>query len=130
MRLVYTQLLAAGIGLLGVVILSKVDYHTIAKLWKLHVPLAHTLVLMTFLFGTRRDGWMTRAWLPILYRRDYPALRVFRRSTLLWPLPSICQRCRTKSTTQRCWPLWWPMGGPITAGDAQGTTARTFGLSW
>ena len=40
MRLVYTQLLAAGIGLLGAVILSKMDYHTIAKLWKLHVPLA------------------------------------------------------------------------------------------
>ena len=65
MRLVYTQLLAAGIGLLGAVILSKMDYHTIAKLWKLHVPLAYTLVLMTFLFGTGRDGVDDQAWLPI-----------------------------------------------------------------
>lgn len=64
MRLVYTQLLAAGIGLLGAVILSKMDYHTIAKLWKLHVPLAYTLVLMTFLFGTGRDGVDDQAWLP------------------------------------------------------------------
>ena len=70
MRLVYTQLLAAGIGLLGAVILSKMDYHTIAKLWKLHVPLAYTLVLMTFLFGTGRDGVDDQAWLPDVYKRQ------------------------------------------------------------
>ena len=47
-------LVQAGASLLGMaaaVVLSKFDYHTLAKLWKLHVPAAYGLVLLTFFIG-------------------------------------------------------------------------------
>lgn len=50
-RSVYVQAFAVGLGSFCAIILSKFDHHTLGKLWKLHVPLAYTLVLLTFVIG-------------------------------------------------------------------------------
>lgn len=64
-RVVETQIIAAVLGLFCTIILSKFNYHTIANLWKLHVPLAYFLVLLTFVFGVGRDNVDDVAWLPM-----------------------------------------------------------------
>ena len=63
---VQTQALVSAMGLAGAVILSKIDYHFTAKLWKLHVPLAYVLVLLTFTpLGVGRGEVDDVAWLQI-----------------------------------------------------------------
>lgn len=63
--IVTTQILAVGIGILLAIILSKIDYRFIAKMWKLHVPLALLLVGLTFtsLGKQVKDSVDDRAWL-------------------------------------------------------------------
>lgn len=51
-RKVMVQAAAAGIGVLVALIISKFDYHTLTKLWKLHSAGAYILVLLTFVIGT------------------------------------------------------------------------------
>lgn len=51
MRTVMVQCLATGLGCFCALCLSKIDYHTLAKLWKLHIPAAYGLVLLTFFIG-------------------------------------------------------------------------------
>lgn len=43
---------AAAIGVCVAIFLSKMDYHLMTKLWKLHTIAAYMLVIMTFFFGT------------------------------------------------------------------------------
>lgn len=50
-RKVLVQLIATGLGCIAALILSKFDYHTLTKLWKLHVPASYLLVLLTFFVG-------------------------------------------------------------------------------
>lgn len=64
-RLIQTQLVAMILGIICAVILSKFNYHTIASLWKLHVPFAYFLVILTFFMGVGREGIDDQAWLPI-----------------------------------------------------------------
>lgn len=60
------QMVASGMGLLLAIILSKISYRFIAKMWKLHVPLALFLVGLTFFIGKRvSDTVDDRAWLEI-----------------------------------------------------------------
>lgn len=42
------QAAAAGLGVLSALILSYLDYHSLARLWKLHLPVCILLVLLTF----------------------------------------------------------------------------------
>ena len=60
---VAVQALAALMGCCAMVAISKVDYHTMADLWRLHLPLAYLFVLLTFVVGQGRADDM--AWLPI-----------------------------------------------------------------
>lgn len=61
-----TQLIASGIGLCAVMILSIIDYNKIIKLWWLYAPIAVGLVLLTFTgLGYKRAGADDQAWLSI-----------------------------------------------------------------
>lgn len=59
------QVVAFIVGMVAAVILSLFDYHTLARLWKFHLPVALFLVLLTFLIGTGREGADDRAWLAL-----------------------------------------------------------------
>lgn len=50
-RKVMIQFIATGMGCVAALILSKIDYHLMTKLWKLHVPTAYFMVLLTFFIG-------------------------------------------------------------------------------
>lgn len=55
---------AAGLGVLAALALSRADYHTLAKLWKLHLPVCVLLVLLTFTSAGMAVGDADdRAWI-------------------------------------------------------------------
>ena len=63
-RLVLVQVLATALGVAVAVVISLVDYHSIASLWKIHMPAAIVLTLLTFTpLGVQREGTDDRAWL-------------------------------------------------------------------
>lgn len=59
------QLGAAVLGLCLAVLISLIDYRTMARLWKLHAPIAVILVGLTFFFGLKNAGADDKAWLQI-----------------------------------------------------------------
>ena len=61
----YVQAGAVVLGIVGAIIMSKIDYHFMAKLWKLHVPAAIFLVLLTFILGQQRGEADDKAWIII-----------------------------------------------------------------
>ncbi len=65
MRQIKVQYVASAIGIVSAVVVSCIDYHFIAKLWKLYAPLSIALVVLTFFFGLRRGEADDRAWLPL-----------------------------------------------------------------
>ncbi len=44
----FIQAGAAGLGVIAALLLSRADYHTLARMWKVHLPLCVLLVLLTF----------------------------------------------------------------------------------
>lgn len=63
-RVALVQVLASVLGLTAAVIISNIDYHFMAKLWKLYVPAALFLVILTFFIGMQVDETIDdRAWL-------------------------------------------------------------------
>lgn len=55
---------ASMVGLLAAVIISNFDYHFLAKLWKLYIPVSVFLVLLTFVIGVQVDETVDdKAWL-------------------------------------------------------------------
>lgn len=65
-RTLVVQAMATGLGVLCAVILSKIDYHTLTKLWKLHVPLAYAFVGLTFIIGTGTAARLgDKSWLAL-----------------------------------------------------------------
>lgn len=65
MSYTYVQLGASVLGLALAIFISVVDYRSLSNLWKIHVPIAYILVLLTFFFGLKRAGADDRAWLEI-----------------------------------------------------------------
>lgn len=65
MSYTYTQFGASMLGIVLAIIISLFDYRSMAKLWRIHVPIAVLLVLLTFFFGLKREGADDRAWLQI-----------------------------------------------------------------
>ena len=57
------QMAATGIGVVGVLVLSLLDYELLAGLWKIYLPICYGLVLATFVFGSTRGD--DQAWLLI-----------------------------------------------------------------
>ncbi|MEG2038663.1 MAG: FtsW/RodA/SpoVE family cell cycle protein [Oscillospiraceae bacterium] len=64
---VKTQVLACVLGIIAAIILSKIDYGIIGKLWKLHTGLAYFLVGLTFIpgIGQGRGEVDDVAWLMV-----------------------------------------------------------------
>lgn len=53
-------------GVAAAVVLSKIDYHMMAKMWKWHSIFCYSLSLLVFPFGQQRVDWVDdKAWLPI-----------------------------------------------------------------
>ncbi|MBQ3048411.1 MAG: FtsW/RodA/SpoVE family cell cycle protein [Oscillospiraceae bacterium] len=64
-RYVQVQIVAGSLGILSAIIISFLDYHLLAKLWRLYVPIVLVLVLLTFFIGTQRGEADDKAWLPL-----------------------------------------------------------------
>ena len=62
-RALIVQVVALGLGLIAAFVLSAMDYEVMAKLWKLHAPIALFLVLLTFFIGEEVAGADDKAWL-------------------------------------------------------------------
>ncbi len=73
------QLAASLLGIAAAIVISKIDYHFMADLWKLHQPIAYGLVLLTFTsLGVQVSEYIDdRNWL------DIPGLPQFQPSELL-----------------------------------------------
>ncbi len=56
MRGLYVQIAGTAFGIIAAVILSKIDYKLLGRLWKLHVPVAYALMFATFIIGYGRAG--------------------------------------------------------------------------
>lgn len=56
---------ATVIGIVAAIVISKIDYRMMAKLWKIHVPLSWLLVLSTFFFGIQNGAADDKAWILI-----------------------------------------------------------------
>lgn len=53
-------------GIAAAVVLSRIDYHTMARMWKWHTAVCYGLMLLVFPFGVQRVDWVDdKAWLPI-----------------------------------------------------------------
>ena len=65
-RQITVQAAASIIGLIIAIILSKIDYKMMAKLWKFHSTFAYGLVILTFFIGIRVSDFVDdRAWLQL-----------------------------------------------------------------
>lgn len=65
---IYVQTAMMVCGIIAAIILSKIDYHIMAKLWKFHTIVCYGLSLLVFVFGQQRSGTIDvddRAWLNI-----------------------------------------------------------------
>ena len=63
-RVALVQVLASVLGISAAIILSNFDYHFMAKLWKLYMPLSVFLVILTFFIGMQVDESIDdKAWL-------------------------------------------------------------------
>lgn len=59
------QAVAAGLGLICALVISYMDYHTIAQLWPLHAAASWLLVGATFIWGYNPLDTTNRAWLEL-----------------------------------------------------------------
>ena len=61
------QMLFSVVGVVAAIVISKIDYEFMANLWKIHMPLALILTLLTFTpLGIQRAEYIDdRAWLQI-----------------------------------------------------------------
>jgi len=67
-RTITVQAAAVLLGVVVALMISMVDYHTIARLWKFYLPASCFLVALTYFVGMRRSGYEhvdDRAWLAI-----------------------------------------------------------------
>lgn len=63
-RVALVQVLASVLGITAAIIISNIDYHIMAKLWKLYVPVSVFLVILTFFIGMQVDETIDdKAWL-------------------------------------------------------------------
>ncbi len=65
-KLLIIQSIAILLGIGVAIVVSLFDYHTLAALWKLYLPVSVLLVLLTFTpLGITREGSDDQAWLPL-----------------------------------------------------------------
>lgn len=73
MSLVITQAVTIVIGLVAMIVLSKIDYHVILSFWKLIAGASVLLLIITLLFGTGPSGSEDKSWLVVGGRSVQPA---------------------------------------------------------
>ena len=61
----YTQLFASVLGVVIAIVISFIDYQTIARFWPFYMAVAIVLVLLTFVIGQTPDGSDDKAWLDL-----------------------------------------------------------------
>lgn len=63
----YAIVQAAGIciGFVAMIVVSLFDYRTLTSLWKIYMPIAVLLMILTFFFGITPAGTDNKAWLEI-----------------------------------------------------------------
>lgn len=65
-RIYLVQIGASAVGLTAALVISAIDYHILAKLWKLYIPASLFLVLLTFVIGVQVDETIDdKAWLKL-----------------------------------------------------------------
>lgn len=63
-RVALVQIIASLLGISAAIIISNFDYHFMAKLWKLYMPVSLFLVVLTFFIGVQVDETIDdKAWL-------------------------------------------------------------------
>ena len=68
------QLISLGIGLVGCLVVSAIDYHKLAKFWFLYAPVALGLVALTFTsLGYGREGADDRNWIDFGFVQVQPS---------------------------------------------------------
>ncbi|MFZ2539240.1 MAG: FtsW/RodA/SpoVE family cell cycle protein [Oscillospiraceae bacterium] len=76
-RVLIVQGVAIILGIVLAMIISIIDYHTMAKLWKIHAPIAIGLVVLTYIIGTGGAGASAaaddKAWLNLGFTTIQPA---------------------------------------------------------
>ena len=61
--MVMTQIIAVSIGFVAMIVLSKIDYHNIAKYWKVIAVVCILLFIVTLKFGKGVHGSADKSWL-------------------------------------------------------------------
>ena len=65
-RQIAVQILATGLGVVAAIIISMLDYRDLAELYKVYIPPAVILMLLTYVIGIQRFDYVDdRAWLEI-----------------------------------------------------------------
>ena len=65
-RVALVQIIASLLGLFAAFVISNIDYHFMTKLWKLYMPIALFLVILTFFIGVQVDETIDdKAWLKL-----------------------------------------------------------------
>jgi rod shape determining protein RodA len=64
-RTALTQIIAIVIGFASMIVLSKIDYHTIANWWKVLAAISVLLFIATLVMGKGRSGSLDKSWLYI-----------------------------------------------------------------
>lgn len=62
-RKILIQGIALAIGIIAAIVISLIDYTFLGRMWKIHLPIAIFLVLLTFVIGTGREGIDDIAWI-------------------------------------------------------------------
>lgn len=83
LRGMLVQTLATGAGLIAAVIISKIDYHFMAKMWKVHAPIALALVFLVFFIGTGREGADDIAWIQLPFGMSFQPSELLKLSFIL-----------------------------------------------
>lgn len=66
LKTVAIQLFAVGLGIIAACVISRFDYVIMAKLWKIHMPIAVFLVVLTYFIGIAPTELADdRAWLDL-----------------------------------------------------------------
>ncbi len=65
-RVYLVQIGASVLGIIAAIIISNIDYHFMAKLWKLYMPVSVFFVILTFFIGMQVDESIDdKAWLQL-----------------------------------------------------------------
>lgn len=90
-KFVLVQTFATIVGVIGAVVVSKIDYHILGILWKWHTVLAYILVISTLFIGISVGG--NKAWIEIPFTnmtiQPSEFLKISFIITLAWHMSNI-----------------------------------------